>query len=388
MEILVIGKPAVNTYLPLQGFPEEGDIFSIVTKNESLGNVAAVSACLLAKWKMSVHFTGVVGDDGYAELINKTFKEYNVDTHYVETNYEHGTATNTMILNVKTGVVTKVLYNNPEVQLQKYKYDFSPEFILMDGTDLAGTNAVLNNNASVPKVFYARKGDANTLNISKRCTYCICTQNFAEAITKEQPDGTSDGYVNLYQKIVDKCGSSNYIVILNNHKILYSVDGKVKMLPDMKINVTDSSSFDSVFVGTFTFAMANGVQIDDAIKLANTAAGISEVKIGEEPSIPSIDDVLDNSGLRDKLGMSDTRVDTPAPSAQLAQAQTPSVQSAATPPPSVPAQTAPAPEMPQTAQAAPSVSPIPTPAQSSPIPQPSATVNQAFEATPTQGTNE
>jgi len=309
MEILAIGKPAINIYLPLQGFPEEGDVFSIESKNESLGNVAAVSACLLSKWKMSVHFTGVVGNDGYAENVNETFKTYKVDTHYVETNFEIGTATNTMILNVKNGGVTKVLFNNPKAQLQKYRYDFQPDLAIIDGTDAAGANALINNNQSVKKVFYARRGDADTLNMSKRCNQVICTQNFAEAITREQPDGTPEGYVNFYQKIVDKCGASNYIVILNDHKILYSRDGKVKLLPEMKINITDSSSFDSVFVGTFTFAFANDVDLDDAVKLANTAAGISMSKIGEEPSIPSLDDVLDNSGLRDKLGMSRTRAD-------------------------------------------------------------------------------
>ena len=48
METLIIGKPAVNTYLPLQEFPKEGDLFYIKSKNESVGNVGATAACLLA----------------------------------------------------------------------------------------------------------------------------------------------------------------------------------------------------------------------------------------------------------------------------------------------------------------------------------------------------
>lgn len=390
MEILAIGKPAINIYLPLQEFPEEGDVFSIENKNESLGNVAAVSACLLAKWKINSHFTGVVGNDGYAEKINETFKTYGVDTHYVETNFDVGTATNTMILNAKTGVVTKVLFNNPKAQLQKYRYDFQPDLVIMDGTDLAGTNAMLNNNQSIKKIFYARRGDADTLNISKRCDQVICTQNFAEVITKEQPNGTPEGYVDFYQKIVDKCGSSNYIVILNDHKILYSLDGKVKLLPEMKINNADASSFDSIFTGTFSFAYANGVAIDDAIKLANTAAGISLSKIGEEPSIPSLDEVLDNSGLRDKLGMSNTRADGGVPQTQAPVAEQP-VQTQV---PEMPAQ------KPVETVAPVDVQPMSTPqvqevaqpqVQSVPVQQTSyvqpTTVNQAFNTQPASDGN-
>ncbi len=383
MEILAIGKPAVNIYLPLVEFPEEGDIFSIETKNESLGNVAAVSACLLSKWKMSTHFTGVVGNDGYAEKINETFKTYKVDTHYVETAFESGTATNTMILNTKTGAVTKVLYNDRKAQLGKYKYDFSPDLVVMDGTDSAGANAMINNNASVKKVFYARKGDADTLNISKRCNYVICTQNFAEMVTKEQPNGTPEGFVDFYQKIVDKCGSSNYIVILNDHKILYSRDGKVKLLPEMKINVADSSSFDSIFVGAFTFCYANDVDLDDAIKLSNTAAGISLSKIGEEPSIPSLDDVLDNSGLREKLGMGKTRTDGTTPTAAPGAQQPVTNQAVATQPQMA---TQPVQAQAPVAQMPTAVPQQPVAAQpSAPVPQPTAvapTEAQAFNTQP------
>ena len=112
---------------------------------------------------------------------------------------------------------------------------------------------------------------------------------------------TAESYANLYQKIVDISGKSNYVIILNNRKILYSVDGKVKMLPEMKINVVDYSSFDSIFVGAFYYAVGMGLNIDDAIKLANTAAGLSISKIGEVASIPTLDEVLDNSGLRAKI---------------------------------------------------------------------------------------
>lgn len=85
--------------------------------------------------------------------------------------------------------------------------------------------------------------------MSKRCTWAVVTEKFAEMMTKETPDGSAEGYVSLYQKIVDSSGKSNYIVILNSHKILYCVEGKVKMLPEMKINIADASSFDSILLG-------------------------------------------------------------------------------------------------------------------------------------------
>ena len=308
METLIIGKPAMNVYLPLQEFLSEGDIFTIKTKNESLGNVAATSSVLLAKWGVKNSFTGVVGNDGYAESIRETFKLYGVNTKYLETNFEKGTSVNYMILNAKSGIVSKIFYTDPEVQLTKYKYDFMPQFVIIDGTDQAGAHALLNNNSSAKTVFYGRVGDRDTIAMSKRCNYVVCTQTFAEMLTHINPDNSAESLVGFYQKIVDATGNSNYIVIMNNHKILYSVDGQVKMLPDMNFHVVDNSSFDSVFVGALSFALIKGLTLDDSVKFASTSAGISLSKIGEVSAIPELDEVLDNSGLREKFGMAKTSV--------------------------------------------------------------------------------
>lgn len=316
MEVITIGKPAVNVYLPLQEFPNEGDLFFINTKNESVGNVAATSACLLADWGVSTHFSGVVGNDSYAEKIRETFKNHRVNARYIETNFTSGTCVNYITLNTKTGVTTKVFYNDANSQLTKYKYDFVPDFGIIDGTDYSGALALINNNGSNCKtLFYARRGDKDTISLAKKCTYVVCTESFAESITHDSADGTAESYVNMYQKIVDASGKSNYIVILNNHKILYAVDGAVKMLPEMKINVVDQSSFDSIFVASLGYALIKEVSLDDAIKFANTAAAISLTKIGEEAAIPTLEEVLNNSGLKEKFGVVDTMTTT------IAQAQ-------------------------------------------------------------------
>ncbi len=322
METLVIGKPAINVYIPLEEFPNEGDVFSVTGKSETLGNVAATTACLLSKWGMHAHFTGVVGNDAYAEKIRESFKEHKVNAKYMETQFESGTSVNYIVLNSKTGYVTKILYNNPEAQLAKFKYDFTPDAAVMDGTDLAGSRAFLNNSKGHKAILFARIADKELINLSKSCSYVVCTQAFASGMTKVILDGSKEQYFELYQKIVDTCGHSNYVVILDNHKILYSKNAEVKLLPEMKINVADYSSFESIFTGTFSFGILNGLNIDDAIKLANTSAAISLSKIGEVPAIPTIDEVLDNTGLRDKLLQAKAALDASKEEAAIVKAPT------------------------------------------------------------------
>lgn len=312
MNILTIGKPAINVYLPLEEFPLEGDVFTITGKNESLGNVSAVSACLLAKWGIKPYMTGVIGNDAYGEKVRNTFSEYKVNTKFIETNFESGTTTNYFILDTKNGKTTRILFNNPRANLERYKYDFVPDIAILDGTDVDGDMAFTNNFKDKTSIFYARNPISENIEMSKKCTWVIGTESFAIGMTKYNiVEGSTEEYVNLYQKLVDIGGRSNYIIILNNHKILYCEDSKVKMLPEMKINVADNSSFDSIFVGSFTFCIAKGLNLDNAIKFANTAAAISMSRIGEEPGIPKLTEVVENSGLQDVIETSKPNETTP-----------------------------------------------------------------------------
>lgn len=372
MEILVIGKPAMNVYMPLQEFPQEGDVFTITGKNESMGGIGAVSACLLAKWGVKPHFQGVLGNDAYGEKLRNTFSEYKVESKHIETNFEKGTAINYIILNIKSGNMTKIRYNDPDAEVTKYKYDFQPDWAILDGSDTAGAMALLNNDGKVKTIFYARIADQNTQTLAKKCKYIVATQSYVEGVTKTKVDNeaSTEEFVNLYQKLVDSAGSNNYIVLLNNKKILYSEENKVKMLPEMKINHADVSSFDSVFTGAFTYAMINNLSLDESVKFANTAAAISLSKIGEEPAIPTLDEALDNSGLRDRFKIDTTQIadvgttpaETPAEAPAPQQETVPEVNAFAQAPEGTPAVETPQPvETPQVAE-----QPVETPAPAQP----------------------
>ena len=301
MEIITVGKPAINIYMNLVEFPQDGDIFRINKKIESLGNTSATSACLLAKWGLHVNFCGSIGNDAYQEQIQNTFKELKINTKYLETDYEGGSAVNHLIVNNATKNITKILYSSDTSAIKRFKFDFTPDWAVFDGTDVQATLGVINTNPELKSVFYLNTVNKEINNIAKKCTWIVTNQNYAINMTKSTLDGSAEAYVAMYQQLVDINGQSNYIILLNNHKILYVEDGKVKMLPDLQFNNEDNSSFDSVFTGAFTFAQAMGLTLDESIKFANTAASISLGVIGEAPSVPELQVVMDNCGLTDRI---------------------------------------------------------------------------------------
>lgn len=300
MDIIAIGKPQMNVYLSLVEFPKEGDTFNLDQAYENLGGVAATAACLLSKWRLPCHFTGVVGNDNYGDKIKEVFSQYKIDIKYIETDYTHKTSTNYIIVDNKKGTNAKILCRDNAVQLQRYKYDFQPTAAILDGTDESGSLALLNN-SNCTTFFYGRRGTDSTISLAKKCKYVICTQKFAEDMIKESCDGSAESCVNFFQKIVDSAGSSNYVIIMDNYKILYSSSNQIKMVPAVKLNALDTSSFEAIFTGAFAYAILNENTTDVAIKFANMAASLSNGKIGSESSIPELSNVVDNSGLRDTV---------------------------------------------------------------------------------------
>jgi ribokinase len=63
-------------------------------------------------------------------------------------------------------------------------------------------------------------------------------------------------------------------------------------LPTKQVEVVDTTAAGDVFNGAFAYAIAKGEDIEDAIRYANAAATISVTRMGAQPSIPTVDEML------------------------------------------------------------------------------------------------
>ena len=57
-------------------------------------------------------------------------------------------------------------------------------------------------------------------------------------------------------------------------------------LPDLTVQVVDTTAAGDTFVGYFACAIAEGQSLSDALALANAAAALSVTQFGAMPSIP------------------------------------------------------------------------------------------------------
>lgn len=289
MKILVIGKPTYNIILTQDKYLVEGSKNLLKEKYEMMGGTSVYAAVLLAKWGMDVTYTGVLGADPNGQKIKTDLENAGVNTKYIELNYENKTSIDYILVNKTNGSSTQMITEMP-VYLAKYKYDFIPDYVIMDGTDPMGSLAALNNFPHAKFILFANKVDQELYNISKRCNYVVANSSYAKALTKMDLElNRSKALVNFFQKIKD-LNKAEYVVTLKDKGVLYTKEREVKMLPATKTNVVDDTNAGSVFFGAYCYGIMNGVDKDITMKIATTSAAISMQKYGIE-SIPKLEEV-------------------------------------------------------------------------------------------------
>lgn len=298
MKVLVIGKPTYNFILPLDNFVVEGSKINLKEKMEMAGGSSIYIASLLSKWNMDVSYTGVVGSDQYGTKIKAQLDSFKVNTKFLEINYENPTSTNYIIINKSNGSSTEILRNDPELNLTKYKYDFIPDFIIMDGTDPAGCFAALNNFPQSTSILLANKVSEQLYDISKKCTYVVANTSYAKALTKLDLEiRKPKSLVNFMQRIKD-LNRAQYIVMLRENGVMYASENQVKMIPAIKIEkIEDDTHSGYMFFSAFVYGMINSYGIDNSVKIGNIAAGLSLTKIGTLNAMLEKTDVLNLAGL-------------------------------------------------------------------------------------------
>jgi len=236
---------------------------------------------------------GVIGSDIYGNKIRADLEERGVDIKYVEINYENPTAMNYILLNTETGSSTQIIKDNPEVNLVKYKYEFVPDFIIMDGTDMSGSLAAVNNFPKAKSILLANKISQDIHSLSKKVTYVVANVGFAQALAKmELQIGKPKLLVAFLQKIRD-LNKSEYIVMMREHGVLYSSDREVKMIPAIDIEKKmDDTNGGNVFFAAFCYGIVNGYGVDASVKMANISAGLSLTKMGTIDCLPTLEEVL------------------------------------------------------------------------------------------------
>ena len=292
IKVISIGHASYDIYIQVDDFPKEGIRERYINKLGVGGGDAGNVAYLLGKWGVSTTFAGVVGNDVFGTRIRKEFESVGIDLRYLETSYEKDTAISFILSNKKNQSHTVFNVADEYVKLKKFDFDFQPDLIFVDGHDPYASKSTIERFPKAVSIVSANRYNQDIINLCLMANYIICSESFAEAITKMKFNyDDPKTLVNIYDELRKKFENQKVVVTLGNHGALYMVENNIKISPAIKVKVTDSTVARGAFYGAFCYGIAASFDIEKTIKYANITAGLSTEYIGTRKSIPKLEEV-------------------------------------------------------------------------------------------------
>ena len=292
IKTISIGHASYELYVQVDNFIKENDYFRFINKLGCGGGTASNVAYLLAKWGVGSTFAGTLGNDMYGNRIIKELQSVGVDTRYVETTYDKDTTLSTVIVNQKNGSSTLLNIADEYVKLRKFDFDFQPEIVYIDGHDPYASKSTLERFPKAISICGATRAVNDVIDCAKASEYMICNASFAQSVANMRIDyNNTNTLVELYDILRRKFDHQKVIITIGNHGALYEVDNQIKVSPALKVNSVDTTGAKDIFDGAFVYGIAQKYTMEQAIRFANIAAGLSVQSVGTRLSIPRLEDV-------------------------------------------------------------------------------------------------
>lgn len=286
VDVLCVGVTSYDFYFMLDHHPDPDEKTIANAFLSCGGGPAANAAVMVAKMGLSVAFAGYLGNDTWGDLHLQELQKAGVKTDWIVRG-NSPTPISTVLVK-PNGHRSLVNYREANTVLDKNAVNFSnfqPKIILFDGHE---PNLSLNlldraQNERIKTVLDAGSVNPGTSLLYDKVDYLVCSEKFAEEITKS----------NNMRIALEKLAShnKNVVVTLGEKGLIWRAEASQGKLPAFSIDAVDTTGAGDVFHGVFAGCLAKGMNWQQILKYSNAAAVLSCTKSGGRTSIPTIKEV-------------------------------------------------------------------------------------------------
>ncbi|MBU6313443.1 MAG: ribokinase [Actinomycetales bacterium] len=285
--IAVVGSAMIDLtayvrVIPAPGQTLEGELFTT-----GFGGKGANQAVIAAHCGAEVHFVGKLGKDLFGDSIAENFKKLGIGSQYVErSDTPNGVAHIWVDANGENRIVI-IPGANHEIEPQKAIQ------AIESITDLAVVVAQCEIKQEVTLAAFSaakKRGCTTILNpapyqpLSEELLavtdWMIPNETEFKELCGQEP--TSDDVLKSFRP-----GKNSIVTLGSEGAVLITSDGNLTRVSAPKVNAVDTTGAGDAFVGVFAFALANGKNPEDAMKLGIKVASMSVTRKGAQSSYPS-----------------------------------------------------------------------------------------------------
>lgn len=308
--VTVIGSYNVGLFLKGEVLPKRGETVIGHTFHEGGGgkgsNQAISAACLGA----DVTFVGRIGKDKYGDDALAMYERYGVSSEYISVDETSHTGISVILIDDSGANLISVV---PGANFNLSVEDIDRSAKLLKDSSIVGFQL----ESSLEVVAYGLK-ECKRLGVPTLLDPAPARELPVElfpSVTYMKPN-EHEATVITGIKVTDKesaekagkwllgKGVSTVIITLGDQGSILITEKGCQTFPSLKVSAADTTGAGDCFSGGFMTALTKGASVEDAVRFANCAAGLSVTKIGVIESIPGRDEMnaeLSRQGLEGYL---------------------------------------------------------------------------------------
>ena len=295
--IVVIGSSNTDMIIKVPRIPKPGETILGGIFSTAAGGKGANQAVAAARAGGNVSFVARVGDDIFGQEAIKGFQKdgLNIDNIYVDDHEPSGVAE---IFVAEDGENSIAVASGANSKLSPEDINLVETIILESDILVTQLESPLDTVLTAIKIAHdndvqviLNPAPAQALDDSYYEYISILTPNESELeiLTGQMVQDIKS--VEEAAQILVKKGVENVIVTLGKNGALLVKSNSIKLIQGVEVNAVDTTGAGDVFNGTLAVALAEKMNIEDAIRFANAAAALSVTKLGAQPSIPNREEI-------------------------------------------------------------------------------------------------
>jgi ribokinase len=295
--VLVIGSANMDLVVTADRFPKPGE--TIFGKKYQMfpGGKGANQAVSAAKLGVRTIFVGKFGDDQFHKVLNNSMSNNGVvlDHSFVDKNEDTGVA---FIIVRGDGQNEIVVISGSNMKLmpqdlenKKNLFDECNVVLCQLEIPLETVQYAAKLASEKKALFILNPAPASQLpeDLLRYIDYLTPNENELELLTGIKIID-EDSIENAAKSLI-KRGIRNVIVTMGSKGALFVNESHKIKFPANKVEVVDTTAAGDAFNGALAYSLAKGMEITEAIKMANIVASIAVTRMGAQSSMPDLSEI-------------------------------------------------------------------------------------------------
>lgn len=324
-KILVVGSFVMDLIVSTEKFPNAGETVLGKSFRTAPGGKGANQAVQAARLGADVTMVGKVGDDDFGKSLIGSAREAGIHTEHVAVSPEASSSVGNVQLEVRGGETRNRILVVPGANMTitpedvaflkdtigKYDMAVLQLEIPMEINELVARYA---HDKGVPVMLNSAPSAPLSEELLKCLTYISPNEHEAADLTgipirKDGKTVNREDVKAAVNALLEK-GVKNVVITLGNAGAVVANRDEFVYEPCIDVvEVKDPTAAGDSFVGAFTTAVCAGLNHRDALHFANYTATLTVSRMGAQPSLPKLAEVLELMKRENDVGLDVSRLD-------------------------------------------------------------------------------